>query len=51
MKENTNSKIEVVTIIKVLIFWKVIQMNRGIRLLNIPIPIAARTEIEPPFIA
>ena len=37
--------------IKLLIFWKAMQTNRGIKLLNMPAPIVARTEIAPPFIA
>ncbi len=51
MIENTDNKIEVATIIKLLIFWKAMQTDRGIKLLDIPIPIVARTEIAPPFTA
>ena len=51
MIENTDNKIEVATIIKLQIFWKAMQKNRGIKLLNIPTPIVAKTEIAPPLTA
>lgn len=50
-KETVNNKTEVTAMSKLLIFRKAMQTNRGIKLLNIPDPIVARTEMAPPFTA